>query len=493
MKQRFLIVILLGLFLIAGSIPAVAHEDEDNTDLHEIDGEIIEDEYPNHSIFGNGVYELYWRIENDIIYMAMVGKTTGWVAIGFGPITLHKGADVVSGWVDENKTVSVIDCYFPDMYPPHPHDTEQNGTYDILSYNGTEHDNKTIIEFSRKLSTGDDFDTDIPLNNSLEIFWSTGPTDNWRQKHEEAGYTTVNFTAGEHSEKVVDWIGHAIVSIIGLILAISILISGAKLTGRIKGKKGANTYKIHKIVSVLFSVFMIGTFFYGLWVTSGHGSPILSSVHGWLGLIIFIFAVIQLIPCLFVKNRTRIKFPHMIIGYPLAFLVVIQVAWGTHIAVLGEVKSLVLIHSITGGIAALALFWIIIEMRHLTEKGIKRSKNASYISAFFNIVGCWIIGGYSYLTEYGSNVKPIIKSGAQPWAHQIITETKEHIFIFLPILSILLAITLFTLGKDDTLLKDLKSKRAVILLTAFVLFFILLMFIMGAIISYVGNLSAGGI
>lgn len=120
---------------------------------------------------------------------------------------------------------------------------------------------------------------------------------------------------GEHEEgeehddlSVFDWIGHAIVSIIGLILAISILISGAKLTGRIKGKKGANTYKIHKIVSVLFSIFMIGTFFYGLLVTSGHGSPLLSSVHGWLGLIIFIFAVGQLIPCLFVKNRTRIKF-----------------------------------------------------------------------------------------------------------------------------------------------------------------------------------------
>lgn len=297
----------------------------------------------------------------------------------------------------------------------------------------------------------------------------------------------------EHDDlSIFDWIGHAIVSIVGLILAVFIVINGAKLTGRLKGKEGAKTFKVHKILSILFGIFMIGSFFYGLWVTSQHGTPILSSVHGWLGLIIAIFAILQLFPCLFVKKRTKIKIPHMIIGYSLLFLVVLQVVWGAHIAVLSSVKTFVLIHSITGGLAALTLFWIFVELRHVTQKGIKRAKVVSYISAFFNIVGCWIVGGYSYLTDYGSNVKPIIKSGVQPWAHQIITETKEHIFIFLPIMSILLAVTLFTFGKDDTLLKDLKSKRAVILFTAFVLFFVLLMFIMGVIISNAGSLGMEG-
>lgn len=305
---------------------------------------------------------------------------------------------------------------------------------------------------------------------------------------------------GNHAEEDVhedsslfEWLGHAIVSIIGLIFAILILISGAKLTGRIKGRKGANAYKIHKLVSFLFSVFMVATFFYGLWVTSQHGTPILNSVHGWLGLVIAVIAVSQLIPCLFVKNRTRIKFPHMIFGYMLVFLVVLQVSWGIHIALLSSVKALVLIHSITGGLSALALFWIIVELRHLSERGIKRVRIASYFSAFFNIIGCWIVGGYSYLTDYGSNVKPIIKSGPQPWAHQIITETKEHIFIFLPILSILLAVTLYSLGKNEVLLKDIKAKKGVILLTVFILIFVLLMFVMGVFISNAGSLGNGGI
>ncbi len=323
---------LLVIVVIYCSIFAVAHEDENNSDLHEIDGVIESDEYTNQSVFGDGSYELSWSIEDDIIYIGMTAKTTGWVAIGFSPISLHKGSDIVSGWVDDNGTVNIIDCYFPDMYPPHPHDTSQNGTFDILSYNGSEQNGKTVIEFSRKLSTGDDLDNDILLNRSMEIMWSYGSTDIWNEKHEKAGYATINFSSGEHTELVVDWLGHAIVSITGLIIAVMVVYNGAKLTRRIKGKKGAKTFKLHRIYSLLFGIIMIGTFFYGLWVTSQHGVPVLTSIHGWLGLIIAIFAILQLLPCLFVKKRTKIKIPHMIIGYILLVLVIIQVIWGAYVA-----------------------------------------------------------------------------------------------------------------------------------------------------------------
>jgi hypothetical protein len=332
--KRFevLITVVLVVLIIFCSIFVVAHEDEENSGSHEIDGFVGSDEYPNHSVFGEGSYKLSWRVEDDIIFIGMVAETTGWVAIGFSPVSLHKGADIVSGWVDDNGTVNIIDCYFPDMYPPHPHDTQQNGTYDILSYNGTEQNDRTIIEFSRLVSTGDDLDNDVLLNGSMEIFWSYGSSDVWTEKHEKAGFAIVNFTVGEHTELVVDWLGHAIVSVIGLVFAILVVYNGAKLTGRIKGKKGAKTFKIHRILSLLFGITVIGTFFYGLWVTSQHGAPVLLSVHGWLGLLITLFALAQLLPCLFVKKRTKIKIPHMIIGYVLLILVFIQILWGAYVA-----------------------------------------------------------------------------------------------------------------------------------------------------------------
>ena len=286
--------------------------------------------------------------------------------------------------------------------------------------------------------------------------------------------------------------GHAILGITGLVLAIEVLITGAMTTGRIKRLEGTNSFKLHRKVSILFGLFMLGTFFYGLWIVSQHGEPILTSVHGWLGLIISIITIVQIIPCLAVKERRKIRIPHMVLGYAAAVLVVIQTALGIEIAVVETLENLVLLHSTFGGIAALAATWILVEMRHLTEKGIFRAKLASYVTAAFNIVGCWIIGGYYYLTVYGSQVKPEIIAGPQPWAHQIIMETKEHIFLFLPVISLALMMTMILLSQDDTLLKNSKSRRAVTAISYLILFMILLTFVMGAIISNAARIGVEG-
>ncbi|MDD1736670.1 MAG: hypothetical protein LUQ21_04355, partial [Methanothrix sp.] len=100
--------------------------------------------------------------------------------------------------------------------------------------------------------------------------------------------------------------------------------------------------------------------------------------------------------------------------------------------------------------------------------------------------GCWVAGGYNYLTAYGSQVKPIILAGPEPWAHSIVMEVKEHIFIFLPIIVIALSLTLSILDRD-ALLKDPQARRALAITASLALFMVLLMFLMGAIISDAGN------
>jgi hypothetical protein len=73
--------------------------------------------------------------------------------------------------------------------------------------------------------------------------------------------------------------------------------------------------------------------------------------------------------------------------------------------------------------------------------------------------GCWIVGGYNYLTAYGFQVRPVILAGSHPWAHEVVMETKEHIFVFLPIIAFALSITLSTFDRD-TFLGDDKFRRA---------------------------------
>jgi len=150
-------------------------------------------------------------------------------------------------------------------------------------------------------------------------------------------------------------------------------------------------------------------------------------------------------------------------------------------------KSLVLVHSISGGLAALVLIWIILEMLYLVEGGVFRARIAGYTAAFLVTAGCWIAGGYNYLTDYGSQVKPVILAGPEPWVHSIVMEVKEHIFIFLPLIVFALSLTVAVIDKD-ALLKDPRARRAITITASLALFMVLLMFLMGAIISNAGNI-----
>ena len=68
----------------------------------------------------------------------------------------------------------------------------------------------------------------------------------------------------------------------------------------------------------------------------------------------------------------------------------------------------------------------------------------------------WLAGGFYYVVYYGTLVKPIIKKGMAPWAHNIVMETKEHIFLFL----IPLAMTvLFIVLLDKKHLEQFKIRR----------------------------------
>lgn len=89
----------------------------------------------------------------------------------------------------------------------------------------------------------------------------------------------------------------------------------------------------------------------------------------------------------------------------------------------------------------------------------------------------WVSGGYYYVKFYGKAVKPIILSGKYPWAHTIITESKEHIFLLLPFLSIAVFLALWLLG--DKLQNDTELKKWVAYVSG-------LIFILGAIIAFAG-------
>jgi O-antigen/teichoic acid export membrane protein len=99
-----------------------------------------------------------------------------------------------------------------------------------------------------------------------------------------------------------NWIGHALIAIISLLLMSHALTTGAMLKGRLK-RKSENIFKLHRKYGIYIGAFVLGSSIYGLWMRLQHGESIILSVHGKLGMIIRFIVILQLIPSLVLKNR----------------------------------------------------------------------------------------------------------------------------------------------------------------------------------------------
>ncbi len=76
-----------------------------------------------------------------------------------------------------------------------------------------------------------------------------------------------------------------------------------------------------------------------------------------------------------------------------------------------------------------AFLWLLGELAANVEHARRRVFAALLGSVSF--IMSWLVGGYYYVVFYGPAVKPIIKAGAAPWAHAVVMEAKEHIFLFM--------------------------------------------------------------
>lgn len=81
-----------------------------------------------------------------------------------------------------------------------------------------------------------------------------------------------------------------------------------------------------------------------------------------------------------------------------------------------------------------AFLWLFGEVKNDTWRKARISWSAIVGTVAFIL--SWIAGGYYYVKYYGALVKPVIQKGLAPWAHNIIMETKEHIFLFIVPLSV---------------------------------------------------------
>ncbi|WP_456366367.1 DOMON domain-containing protein [Thermococcus sp.] len=149
------------------------------------DGVIEDGEYQR--AYKDGDFELYLRVENGTLMVGMRAPTRGWLAVGFGGERGMKGADIIIAYVLPNGTVMVSDEYSTGFSGPHNPNGVYGGTDDVLSYGGSEGPDYTVVEFSRKLDTGDRHDFKIPPAGKFRVIWAYALEDDFLSMHAEAG------------------------------------------------------------------------------------------------------------------------------------------------------------------------------------------------------------------------------------------------------------------------------------------------------------------
>lgn len=121
-----------------------------------------------------GSFSMSWCYPSeDSIQLTVSMAGTAFVGIGFGGSMYE--ADLVAGWVDGNGT-AVINDYWSEQEGKPSEDTALGGTNDVNAISATTDGTSTTMVFSRKLVTGDKYDTNISITepNDMVYAWATG-------------------------------------------------------------------------------------------------------------------------------------------------------------------------------------------------------------------------------------------------------------------------------------------------------------------------------
>ena len=190
------IMILIHLLVLSNGSGSLIHVGIMSTQGNIIkDGLISADEYdfviPLHNRF-----TLYWTIAGETIFIAIAAETTGWVGIGFGASDRMLAGDIIMGYVTEGN-VTIQDQYSQQETGVTSSDVSLGGTNGILSYNGSEINGNTTLEFSRLLGTGDEYDNPILTTEKTNTIWAIGSKDDFTSFHVSSGTYEIDYGKGE--------------------------------------------------------------------------------------------------------------------------------------------------------------------------------------------------------------------------------------------------------------------------------------------------------
>lgn len=143
--------------------------------------------------------QFFWTVEGDSLRVRLVGKTTGWVAVGFNATSKMRNANIIIGYVKKGKV------YISDEYgtskTQHKSDKRLKGKANIEATSGTEKNGVTTLDFTIPLDSGDKYDGVIDSNAKTRVIVAMGKRDSFKLGHNFHATLDVQLGTGEYQRK----------------------------------------------------------------------------------------------------------------------------------------------------------------------------------------------------------------------------------------------------------------------------------------------------
>ena len=149
-----------------------------------VDGKIGAGEYAKSFRHEASGTTLYWSITGDTIQIGIRTQTEGWIGVGFLPekTSSKHGADQYIFAVEGGKPIA-FDLYQAAAVGPPVLDEDNGAKRSILQFAVVRDGNTLVVEFTRKMKTGERTDVDIVPGKNFSLLLALGAGESRRSPH----------------------------------------------------------------------------------------------------------------------------------------------------------------------------------------------------------------------------------------------------------------------------------------------------------------------
>lgn len=140
-------------------------------------------------------FNLKYKIIGSDLYCILSAETNGWLAVGFNPESMMRGANFIIGWVN-GSTAQIRDDYGVSL-TTHDADINLGGSSDITLLNYSETGQTTTLHFKLPLNSGDAKDTVLLDNGVYPVIFASGAADDFSSMHVNTGMINIDLSLGK--------------------------------------------------------------------------------------------------------------------------------------------------------------------------------------------------------------------------------------------------------------------------------------------------------